>query len=158
MAFEPLETDEKLETPVKHQADMDTQMLGGCTFFVAVSFLTYFVAVWPFIVFGDLHTLPGLLRASLFGLLPSCLFGVYAMLRGGLPAATGFVGGSLAVAIFGYLRLDQLALGYQLREIAKPEFPLPWVWQAPLGYLLLTVAITLAMTPKVFDPPSRDGE
>lgn len=136
MPFDPLETDEKLDKPIRAQKDFEAQMLAGCTAFVVISFVTYGLTILPLILMGDLHKLDRLLLAAAVSAGVSFTIGFVVCRRFGLPGASGFLGGVLASCVFAYLRLDQLMLGYSIREIAKPEFPRSWVWQGPLAFLL----------------------
>jgi len=51
MAFEPLQTDEKLDVPEQTAQDMDKQMLFGCSGFLISSVVGYLLTIWPFIAF-----------------------------------------------------------------------------------------------------------
>lgn len=139
MPFEPLQTDEKLDQPATQGPDFEGQMLFGCTQFVVNSLATYGLATWPHYVFPGIHTLAGFGWNALIGLAPTLLFGGLGTRRFGLAAAAGFLGGSLATAIFLFLRLQQIHVTSALRDAPKPEWPRQWVWMAPVAYLLLTV-------------------
>lgn len=152
MPFEPLRTDEPLTEPGQRPPDMDTQMLGGCSTFVAASFLTYFIGVWPFLIFRDLHLLRVLGMSAAFGLLPALVFGALASRRAGAAAACGFVGGAAAIAIFLHLRLDQVMLGFTIRDIPRPEYPYSWLWYAPLIWLGLATLDALLFVRKDANP------
>jgi hypothetical protein len=135
----PLPTDEHVPGR-KRDTDLDTVLLRGCGLFVVVSFSTLILSAWPYIVFGDLATFGGLARAAAFGLLPAWILGIVAAIRTETVGAAGFVGGALSVAIFLYLRLQQVALGYEIREVPKPEFAPAMVWMYPLAWLVVSLA------------------
>lgn len=137
MPFDPLETDERLETPVKPERDTDAIMLAGCTGFVSSALITYLLAIWPFFLFTEIHLSAELLRCALIGLLPALVFGGYVTRRFGLAAAAGFVGGGMSAGIFLYLRLMEVNLRRVQREMAQPDFPEAWVWIGPMAWVLL---------------------
>ncbi|MBC8066662.1 MAG: hypothetical protein H7Y17_17665 [Chlorobia bacterium] len=137
--MEPLSTDEKLESPRPPERDMDTQMVFGCTGFVVASFGTYFLSVWPFFLWLDIHNIPTLLKACASGLLPALLCGAYQAWKYGIAGAAGFIGGMMAVAIFLYLRFQQIFLEVQAQRIPPPMYP-QWIeWFAPLMLMLLAI-------------------
>lgn len=159
MAFEPLETDEKLDAPVAQERDTDTVMLFGCAGFVSSSLLTYFLAIWPFFLFTEIYLTAGLLRCALFGLLPALAFGGYVTRRFGLAASAGFVGGALAAAIFLYLRLIEVNLRRNQRDLAQPDFPESWIWIVPLGWVLLVAFVAvLLIKPSEIDVSGRKSD
>ncbi|MBX7132922.1 MAG: hypothetical protein K1X67_09630 [Fimbriimonadaceae bacterium] len=148
MPFEPLQTDEKLTSKAKPERDMDSQMIFGCSSFVFVSIMSYILAVWPMFVVQDTHTLVNLGVALAAGLLPASIFGGVATRKTGLPGACGFVGGAMAMAIFLFLRLEQLMLGYSRNDIPQPEYPRSWVWLVPLIWLVAAILVALVLLPK----------
>lgn len=135
---------------------MDTQMLSGCSTFVAASFLTYFIGVWPFLIFRELHLLRVLALSTACGLIPALLFGAFASRRAGAAAACGFVGGAAAIAIFLHLRLDQVMLGFSIRDIPRPEYPYVWLWYVPLLWLGLAVLAALLFVRRSPNPHPPD--
>jgi hypothetical protein len=141
MGFEPLRTDEKLETPVRTR-DLDQEMLSGCGSFVVAAFVTYLLTAWPWFVFSDGHRLASLAIACGLGMIPALLFGAFAARRGGLAGGCGFVAGSMAAAVFVYLRMEQLLLGRAVRELPFPEYPSAFLWQVPLGWLAAAILVT----------------
>jgi hypothetical protein len=141
--MEPLATDEKLEAPRAKERDMDTHMLFGCTGFVVSSFATYFLTVWPFFVWMEVHQWGLLLKALLCGLPVAFLHGFLSTLKFELAGAAGFIGGMLAAVIFLYLRFEQVFLEAAARRIPEPDYPLWIKWFVPalvLAFALLTVA------------------
>lgn len=148
MAFEPLRTDEKLETPVARKKDMDDLMVAGCSGFVAAALLTYFIAIWPFLVFSEAERWISLAKGAGFGLLPAALLGILAARKFGLPGACGFVGGAMATAIFLYLRLQQAFIAGEADQAPPPDYPRAFLALLPLAWLLIAFAIALAFTPR----------
>ena len=148
MPFEPLQTDEAVEGPAKKERDFDTQMLAGCTTFVAVSLLSYGLAVWPYFVFQNTYELKSLALASGIGLIPAALVGGYAVWRWGLAAAGGFVSGSLATAIFLMLRLKQVLLTEGIKDLPQAEFPESWQYLVPGAWMLVVLAVSALLIRK----------
>ncbi len=166
MPFEPLQTDERLETPVKPERDTDAIMLAGCTGFVSASLITYVLAIWPFFVFTEIYLISGLVRCALVGLTPALIFGAYVTRRFGLAPAAGFVGGGLSAGIFLYLRMVEVNLRRAQPDMAQPDYPESWVWIGPLGWVLLLFFVAaLLIRPSEVDisgknrsePPSNSG-
>jgi hypothetical protein len=147
MPFEPLRTDERLETSGPRPKDFDTQMLLGCSGFVTVSLLTYFLTVWPHLAFPDTYRLSVLMAACAAGMLPAAILGIVAMRKFGLPGGGGFVGGALAASIFLHLNLKRLLLLEELqavsRELPQPEYPASWQFLVPGAWLLGAVVLAL---------------
>ncbi|MBS1704533.1 MAG: hypothetical protein JST40_01555 [Armatimonadetes bacterium] len=158
MPFEPLQTDEKLDAPIKAEPDFDQVMLKGCSFFVVASLMSYFLAIWPWIAVKSPEKLGGFFLAVGLGFGTSGIFGAYCAHKSGLPGASGYLGGGLASAVFLHLRLKSLALGYDMREIPKPEFPLDWVWMAPVVWVLATLLVAAVFLLKSPDGPSFEPE
>ncbi|MCW5943013.1 MAG: hypothetical protein KIS66_12320 [Fimbriimonadaceae bacterium] len=144
MAFDDLQTDEPLSHRAKPPMDMDAAMLMGCTGFVVASLATYLLAVWPyFAVIREQHTLSGLGKALALGGVPAFGLGFLLVRRYGLPAACGAVGGAMATAIFIYVRLQQVMLGFDVPEIPDPEYPRFVAWLLPLVWLTTAVFVEL---------------
>lgn len=139
MAFEPLQTDEKVDRPVRGPADMDTQMLGGCSAFVVSAFITYGLGIWPFFVLPNLHLLQPLAYATAIGLGTTCVFGALASWRGGLAPACGFFAGSLTLAVFLHLFQNQIALGHTVPDLPRPDYPASMGVFLPLGWTLIAL-------------------
>lgn len=142
MAFEPLNTDEKLPQPIKSGPDLDTQMIGGCSGFVASSVFTYALGIWPFFLLSSqMHLLATLGLAAALGLLPAAIFGGLIGSRWGLAPACGFFGGALTVAVFLYLSLGQVAMGHSVPDLPKPDYPASFAWLLPAGWILASLSI-----------------
>jgi len=118
-------------------------MLAGCSSFVLVSLLTYTLVVWPHFVFYDTYKLRVLALACGFGMIPALVAGAIASRRFGLAGAGGFIGGSLAAAIFLYLNLKRILLLEAIpelnRDLPKPEFPTSWQYVVPGAWMLLAL-------------------
>lgn len=151
MAFEPLQTDEKLDAPVEKAPDMDAAMLTGCSGFVFASVGGYILSVWPFLVFPDSEKLIRLATASGIGFVPASILGIIATRKFGLAGACGFVGAALATGIFLYLRLDEIFIGALARQAPTPDYPKMMSWLLPLAWILATAIIAIAVLPKEKD-------
>jgi hypothetical protein len=151
MPFEPLGTDEKLDAAVPRERDMDSVMLTGCTGFVMASVLTYALGVWPFFVFPEIYLLRTLGLCALVGLVPSLIAGVIFAKKFGVAGAAGMVGGSLATAIFLYLRLDQVSALRNSNLPGEPQYPGNWAVIIPAVWLLISLGIALALSRKSFE-------
>ncbi|MFQ3667849.1 MAG: hypothetical protein SNJ61_03035, partial [Fimbriimonadaceae bacterium] len=90
MSWEPLRTDERMPEPAGKKPDLDTQMLAGCTGFVAAALAGYGLAVWPFFVFPEAHTARHLLYCLAAGGIPASLLGVGMARRFGLAGSAGY--------------------------------------------------------------------
>lgn len=146
MPFEPLRTDEPIAGPKAKVRDFDSQMIAGCSGFVATSVITYGLAVAPHFAFVDTYRLNVLILACAAGMIPAWLWGGFATRKFGLAGAAGFVGGSLAAAIFFLLNLKRILLREGLKDLPQPEFPASWQYLVPGVFLLCTflvVAFTL---------------
>jgi hypothetical protein len=148
MPWEPLRTDEKLEAPVKQERDMDTQMLFGCSSFVIVSLLTYALIVWPFFVWQSIETTGTLGLCLALGLVPAFLVGGLATRRYGLAGAFGFLGGTVATAIFLYLRLQSAHLAALADQAPTPDWPSALVPIVPVTAIILAAMQVAALLPK----------
>lgn len=147
MPFDPIRTDEKLAQRPKRERDLDTVMLFGCSTFVATSLATFALSAWPFFVIQDVFTLSSLGIVAAMGLLPALILGAIITRRFGLPGACGFAAGAMVVAIFIYLRLQQLAVAQYIPDAPKPDYPESVAWVAPLGWLVLAATMILILLP-----------
>ncbi|MCX7799651.1 MAG: hypothetical protein N2109_04835 [Fimbriimonadales bacterium] len=148
MPFEPLRTDEKLDHEAERPRDMDTHMIAGCSGFVATSLLTYFLALWPHLVFHEGYRLATLAAGLGFGLVPACILGAVATRRFGLPGACGFLGGVMAFSVFLHLRIQQFLAARGSRDLPQPEYPDDFQWMVPLLALALAVLAAAASLPR----------
>lgn len=151
MAFEPLQTDEKLEGPVQKQKDMDAAMLFGCSGFVFTSIVGYALSVWPFFLLPETQKLVNLAIAAGIGLTPAAVLGVVATRKFGLAGACGFVGGSMATGIFLYLRIEQIFIAALARQAPPAEYPRIVTYLLPLGWILLSAILAIAALPREED-------
>jgi hypothetical protein len=127
---------------------MDTHMLVGCTSFVAASFVSYGLSIWPFFLVPEQHLAANFLFAMAAGLLPSLAFSAFCARKAGLAGACGFFGGATAAAIFLHLHLTQLLIGQYNRELPKPEYNDSWKWLMPGIWLLAALIVSLLFLPK----------
>lgn len=156
MAFEPLETDEKLDVAPKKAADMDTLMLIGCTGFVIASLGIYALSVWPFFAFpavGETRTLAICVAA---GLLPSALLAFVCGRKFALAGACGAIGGALATGMFLYLRIHQAFLAYLARQSPPPGYPQLLEAVVPLAWILAVALVALMAMPNERGESSAD--
>lgn len=144
MAFEPLQTDEKLEGPVKRERDMDTHMLIGCSGFVIGSVAVYALGVWPFFVFQKAFLGVVLAEALACAVVPQWIVGAIVTRRFGIAGACGFVGGSLCNGIFLFLRVSQLFVSARLQQSPSPEFPEAFAYLIP-GVTVLACAFVAVL-------------
>lgn len=145
MPFEPLRTDEPRPRNQAKPKDFDSEMLAGCSSFVLVSLLTYFMVIWPHLVFYETFRLATLGLACGLGMGPAAILGAYGTRKFGLAAAGGFVGGALASSIFLFLNLKRILLAENLpdmnRDLPKPEYPQSWQYFVPLAWMLAVIVI-----------------
>jgi hypothetical protein len=132
------------ETP----KDMDTQMLFGCSGFVAASFSVYLLAVWPHAVWSQTHALAVLARCLIVGNGPALLAGLVWTRKFGLAGGAGVIGGSVASSVFLYLRLQQVMAFKGIPEAPQPEYPDSWAWLLPLAWVVLQVLAVVLVLPK----------
>lgn len=147
MAFEPLRTDEKLDTPIKSR-DFDGVMLAGCSSFVGTSVLTYLLGLWPFFAIGDLHLTARMLTAAGLSFAQTVVFGAVMTRRTGLPGACGSIGGAMSLAVFIHLMIKQLMLGFVHVEIPDPDYSGYWAWLGPLSYCTVLTLVVAVLVPR----------
>lgn len=161
MPFEPLQTDEPLEGPAPKVRDLDSVMLAGCSTFVTTSILGYLLAIWPFFAIPNTHLAVNLGVACAAGMLPALVLTILATRRIGLAGACGGLSGAMACGIFLFLRMDQLMLGFTVRDLPRPDYPPSWAWIVPLAYVVITLVVGIVFLPKdtfadePLAPPSR---
>jgi hypothetical protein len=155
MPFEPLQTDEKLETPVPRQKDMDAQLLMGCTGFVLASIGGYVLSIWPYFAISNVDKFQGLQTASLLSFVPATIYGALLTRKFGLPGACGFFAGALATAIFLILRMQQIFLAGEARPEFKPEYPPIITYLFPAAWLVWAAIVALLVMPK-HELPGKD--
>jgi len=148
MAFEPLETDEKIDTPTKRAPDMDTAMLFGCSGFVITSIGGWALSVWPFLVLPDTERIAMLGLASAVGLTPAAILGILATRKFRLAGACGFVGGAMSTGIFLYLRIEQIFISAFARQAPAPDYPRAMMFLVPVAWVLVAAILALAFLPK----------
>ena len=148
MAFEPLQTDEKLDIPVPKKPDMDAAMLFGCSGFVFTSIGGYILSVWPFLAFHNTEQVQTLAVSGACGLVPAAILGVVATRKFALAGACGFVGGALSTGIFLYLRIEQTFIASIARQGPTPEYPPIMKYLVPFGWILVTAILSLIFLPR----------
>ncbi len=157
MAFEPLETDEKLEGHYPRERDMDTHMLFGCGAFVTASLICYALLVWPFFAIRDVYLWKNLYIAGGLAVIPSGIIAMVVTRRSGIAGACGAVGGCICGGVFLYIRMSQLFLSARLQQSPTPEFPEVLCFVVPLGLIVLFLIGAVLFLPKsehVFDDAS----
>jgi len=148
MPLEPLQTDEKLDKPVKAGRDFDAQMMFGCGGFLIASIAGYMLSVWPFFAFQQVEQLSTLLMAMAAGMLPAAILGLVATRKFGVAGACGFVAGAITTAIFLYLRLTQAHLSYLAQQSPRPDWPQILSILVPLGWVLAVAFLAVLFLPK----------
>lgn len=144
-------TDEKLEKPVKRGHDLDTVMLFGCSSFVVVSLVNWALVVWPFFLFQDTFVLKTLELCLAIGLAPATVMGAVTTRIYGLPAAAGFLAGSVCSGVFLYLRIQQVMAFVGVPDAPQPDYPASWGWMIPVAWVLLTlIVIAVFMKPSEY--------
>lgn len=128
---------------MKAERDMDSQMLVGCTGFVAASFSAYFLSIWPFLVWISIEQIHVLALTLAAGTVPPLILGAVVSRKAGLAGAAGFVGGMLAASIFLYLRFEQLFMEALARRIPEPEYPQALQYMIPSATIIATVLVAL---------------
>jgi hypothetical protein len=148
MPFEPLRTDEKLDKPVKPERDMDAVMLAGCSGFIVTAFSTYILGIWPFMVFGSTQLLQTLALDLVCALVPSLVLGIIATRKLALPGACGYIGGSMSVCVFIFIRLKQIISMVGSPELPQAQYPESWVTLIPLLWLVVAILTVIIFLPR----------
>ena len=123
--------------------EIERKMLMGCTGYVLLSLGGFLIGAWPFFVWTQHWRLEALFKCALLGLLPNLLVGIVGTRKFGIPGATGFFAAGLATAIFLYLRLWQMFLGFDARSIPEPEYPRAFVQLVPLIWVILVAFLAI---------------
>jgi len=141
MAFEPLQTDEKIEPSSVKKRDWDDQMLFGCGGFLVAAVAGYMLSIWPFFVWqqGEQLRILGICVAA--GLIPPLIVGGILSRKYGLPGACGLIGGALCTAIFLYLRIQQAFIEAAAQRVPTPDYPRSVMAVLPLAYVLISVLV-----------------
>jgi len=125
---------------------------------VETSLIGYVLAVWPFFAVPETHLARNLTTACAFGMVPALVLTAFSTRRFGLPGACGGLGVAMATGVFLYLRMDQIMLGFTVRDLPRPDYPSTWAWIVPSAYVVATVAVGLLLLPRdTFsdEPPAR---
>lgn len=147
MPFEPLRTDEPYTGPKVKKNDFENHLMSGCAFVTVTAFLVYGMIAWPYLAFPDVHTVPGLRNAMLYGLIPANIVGMIAVRRTGPAGIAGYLGGSLCSAVFVYLRLQEVMRGKLVADLPDPEWPDRLAWAVPLGTAAIAIVLAAAIYP-----------
>ena len=132
---------------------MDDHMLFGCSGFVVTSIGCYLLGAWPFFMWLDIHNLKSLAVTLALGIPISFVIGAIASWRFGLAGAAGFVGGVLALAIFLYLRFEQVFLEAEARRITFPDYPQWILWFLPGMVVALSITLSAIILSFAKDQP-----
>ncbi len=147
MAFEPISTDEKLETPIR-EPDAEMALFRGFMFFSIASIILFFVQLWPFFVVFDLHVQANLSKATMMSLIPTAIIGLFLARLGGIPGATAFVTGAMIGGVFLVIRLGQvIALAGQGTN-PQLEYSTNMGWVIPLVWVVAAWILTAIVVPK----------
>lgn len=147
MAFDPIETDEKLDVAVK-RPDIDAHLIRGCMVFAVVALVAYAIALIPFFLVRDLSSWSGLMKACLYAGIPSVILGALASRFAGVPGGSAFVAGSLMGAVFLYLKLRQMPVLAKLGEVDPIEYGDQWSYLIPLIWVVLALVTAFAAMSK----------
>ncbi len=148
MAFEPLNTDEKIDGPIEKKADFDAQMLAGCGAFLVASIGGYAIAVWPFLAFQDIEKLNRFILAGGLSGIPWIIWIAITTRKAGLAAACGGLGGALAISVFMFLRLQQPFIAWRAQQTDKPEYPEGFITLIPVAVPIIAIIIGLTFIKK----------
>lgn len=143
MPFEPLNTDEKLDQPIKKRRDFEGHLMAGCMAVGLTSALIYILSAWPWLVFEN-HRVSGMTSIVLFGLVPSLVVGAFTTWRFGFAGVSGSFGGGMIASIFIWLRMKEVMLGFLTTELPRPEYPERWGWMIPGGWFV-SIALVSAL-------------
>lgn len=147
MPFDPLDTDEKLDKPVRRRKTSFEGELARGFFLIIMMSIGVFIWGWiPFFLLGD-YTKAGIFGTMLIGWLP--LLGVGALLirKFGAAGLSGFLGGSLPLTVFYYLTLAKTQLRNGVDNVAQLEFDPVMVYLLPGAWLALSLTIGLIAFP-----------
>jgi hypothetical protein len=127
---------------------MDDLMVFGCSGFVFSSLFIWLLTVWPFLLFNRADRLHNLVMACAIGFAPAILVGAICSRRFGLPGACGFLASALSTAVFIYLRISQMFLAAQARQIPKPDYPQLMETLLPAAWVVLVLLLAVGCLPK----------
>ncbi len=143
MPFEPLQTDEpKAPGQEKREKEFEGQILKGSMIIGVTSVVIFVLCGWPFLIIEE-YRIAGLVQWALSGALPALIVGSIAAYRFKLAGASGFAGGSLAAAVFIFLRMDTNLLRNFVNDVAKPDYPDNWKYLVPLAWVVLSLVISV---------------
>jgi hypothetical protein len=147
--MEPLKTDEYLP-PEKRakKRDFDAVMLAGCGSFVFASMGTYFLCVWPFFVWPDAERYEILALDLGLGAVPAMLFGIIACRKALLAGGCGFIAGVMTMAVFLFLRLEQVFIAGRSGQAPPANYPEIMRSVIPVGLIIFAAAVAGLALPK----------
>jgi hypothetical protein len=154
MAFEPLQTDEKIGKPKTKVWDSDTKMLFGCGGFVIASLMCYLMIVVPFFLFKELQTVTQLATACGVGLACAVVTTLLVGRRFGVPGICGWAGGGMCGGVFLYLHLMQPFVQARLDSKPTPEYPSSFAMIVPVAYVLVLLISIVFVYAKIDATPA----
>lgn len=122
---------------------IEKKMLTGCTGYVMLSLGGFVVGTWPFFLYTHHWLISELVKCAALGLVPSLLLGILGTRKYGVPGAAGFFASALATAIFIYLRLWQMFMGWEAQRSPEPEYPAAFMWLIPICWVLLVAFLAI---------------
>lgn len=124
-------------------------MLRGAGVFLVCAFAVYFLSVWPFLLFPRTYLLSVLWKCIGLGLAPAWICGAVFSRKGELAGACGFAGGSLATAVFLFLRLQQVFTTSGSSQGPEPNYTSAAVLGLPSAWVALTIVTAALLVPRV---------
>lgn len=121
---------------------IEKKMLAGCASYVFLSLGGFLIGAWPFFFWTRHWLVTELTLCASLGLFPAIVVGLLGTRRYGIPGGAGFFASALATAIFLYLRLWQMFMGWDAHRSPEPEYPRAFVWLIPIGWVVLVALIT----------------
>lgn len=144
--FGHLNTDEvKADSPYPRQAmpPTDAQQIGGCLVFTIASLLQVGIGLAVFILLPPI-TQSALVTTGLVFCGGGLIAGIILTLIGREAGAFGSIAGTAPAGIFAWLRLRELALGYEgVKGMEPAGYPEAVSWAFPTIYFLLGSAVWL---------------
>lgn len=133
--------------------EIERKMLAGCVGYVLLSLGGFCLGAWPFFLWTRHWLISELALCFAAGLLPSLALGVWGTRQFGIPGASGFFASALATAIFLYLRLWQMFMGWDAKRSPEPEYPRAFLWLAPCAWIFLVAFVAVAFLRQTNDDP-----
>ncbi len=124
-------------------ADMDSQMLGGCSVFVASSLITYGLAVWPFFVMQPLWESHPLLTATGLAAAGTTIFTLIIGKRAVMAGGFGNLAGVASAGVFVYLTLNHVVPLDAMQKQTITQWDPSVGYIIPILWFVLTLLIVL---------------